>query len=338
MGTKTMSISCALGVSFRCQQTAIAMLLVSSAVLTAPAFAAGTIAGTDIQNIAEATYDTPSGSVTIQSNTVVIKVDELLDVVVDADNGDISTSPGFTGNVQRYTVTNTGNGDEAFALTANVNNGGDDFNPTLQKIVIDTNNNGVFDPGIDEDYIPGTNEQVIGPDQSKIFFIITNTPAGVADLNRADVGLTAVAVTGSGTPGTTFSGAGQGGGDAVVGLNSAMDADSNFLAVQAALLSLVKTASILDPFGGNRPVPGAIITYSIAANVTGSGSLSNLVITDPVPVGTTYEAGTLTLQTTTLTDATDTDAGNYNGTRISVTAGNIPAGQTRTVTFKVKIP
>lgn len=302
------------------------------------AHAAGTLAGTDIQNIASATYETPTGTVTIQSNPVIIKVDELLDVVVSADGGDIGTSPGFIGNVQRYTVTNTGNGDEAFALTANVNNGGDDFDPTLQKIVIDTNDNGVFDPGIDEDYIPGTNEQVIGPDLSQIFFIITNTPVGVVDLDRADVGLTAVAITGTGAPGTTFAGAGQGGGDAVVGTNSATDAASSFLAVQAASVALVKSAAILDPFGGFRPVPGAIITYSITANVTGSGSLTNLVITDPIPVGVTYEIGTITLLSVALTDTADADAGTYNGTQISVATGNIPAGQTRTVTFKVRIP
>ena len=306
---------------------------------TQPAIAAGTLAGTDIENIAEATYDVGALTITVQSNLVVIKVDELLDVTVDAtDSGDITTAPGFVSNVQTFRVTNTGNGNEAFGLTANVNNGGDDFDPTFQKIVIDTNNDGVYDPGVDTDYIPGTNEQVIGPDQSKNFFIITTTPVGVVDLDRAAVGLTAVALTGSGAPGTPFTGAGQGGGDAVVGMSGATSADSGFLAVQAASVALVKSATILDPFGGTRAVPGAIVTYSIAANVTGSGSLANLVITDPIPVSAQYEVGTITLQAATLTDAADADAADYNGTRVRVVAGTVPAGQTRTVTFKVKIP
>ena len=304
-----------------------------------PALAAGTLAGTDIQNIAEATYNTPTGPVTIQSNQVIIKVDELLNVTVaSTDGGDIATSPGFVGNVQKYRVTNTGNGDEAFALTANLANGGDDFDPTFQKIVIDTNNNGVFDPGVDADYIAGTNDQVISPDLSKTFFVITSTPVGVVNLNRAQVTLTAVAVTGTGPAGTTFTGAGQGGGDAVVGLTTAAGTASGFLAVQAASVALNKTAVIVDPFGGSRPVPGAIITYSIAAVVTGSGSLTNLTITDPVPVGTAYEVGTITFQAAVMTDAADGDAANFNGTLVSVAAGNVPAGQTRTVTFKVKIP
>jgi uncharacterized repeat protein (TIGR01451 family) len=305
---------------------------------TQPAFAAGTLAGTDIQNIASATYDTPSGPVTLQSNTVVIKVDELLDVTVTStDPGDVTTAPGAIGNVLTYQVTNTGNGDEAFTLTASVNNGGDDFDPLLQQIVID-NGNGVYDPGIDTIYIAGSNDPVISPDQSITIFIITNTPASTINGNRADVGLTAVAKTGSGTPGTSFAGLGQGGGDAVVGATGADGNDSGFLAVQAASVILVKSATILDPLGGNRPVPGAVVTYSLVATVSGSGTMNNLVITDPIPAGSQYQAASMTLEAAALTDAVDTDTGNYNGTRISVGAGNVPAGQTRTVTFKVRIP
>ena len=304
-----------------------------------PAFAAGTLAGTDIANTASATYDTPSGPVTIESNTVTIKVDELLDVTVaSTDPGDVTTSPGTSGSVLTYRVTNTGNGSEAFTLTPNLANGGDDFDPTLTQIVLDTNNNGVYDAGVDAVYVAGTNDPVIDPDQSVRVFVITSTPGTVTDGNRASVSLTAVAKTGSGAPGTSFNGAGQGGGNAVVGTTGADGVDNGFLAVQAALIALVKSATILDPFGGNRPVPGAIITYSIAANVTGSGSLSNLVIADPIPAGTAFQGGTLTLQAAALTDAADIDAGDFNGTRIRVAVGNVPAGETRTVTFKVRIP
>ncbi len=320
-------------------------LCVALITITAPsALAAGTLAGTDIQNIAEATYDTPSGPITIQSNSVVIKVDELLDVTVDwTDPGDVTTSPGAAGNVQTYQVTNTGNGSEAFALTANTANGGDDFDPSLTQIVLDTNGNGVYDPGVDTVYVPGTNDPVLSPDQSSRIFVITSTPVGVTDGNRADVSLTAVARTGSGAPGASFSGAGQGGGNAVVGSTGADASDNGFLAVQAASVALVKSATILDPFGGNRPVPGAIVTYSIAATVNGSGSLANLTVTDPIPFGTTYEVNSMTHQVgggspATLTDAADADAGNFNGTRVNISAGTVPAGQTRTVTFKVKIP
>ena len=49
--------------------------------------------------------------------------------VASTDPGDINTAPGATGNVQTFRVTNTGNGTEAFRLTANANNGGGRFRP-----------------------------------------------------------------------------------------------------------------------------------------------------------------------------------------------------------------
>lgn len=300
--------------------------------------AAGTLAGTDITNTATASYDTLGGTVTLDSNIVVVQVDELLDVTVANSNpGDVTTTPGTNNNVQTFSITNTGNGSEAFVLTPNVLLAGDDFNPSLVQIVLDINNNGVYDAGVDTVYVQGTNNPVLAPDASIKVFVITNTPLTAANGNRAEVSLLAAAVTGSGTPGTSFAGAGTSGSDAVVGTTGADANASGFLAVEAASLSLTKTAIAADPFGGANVVPGSIITYTLTANVTGAGSLSNVTITDPIPAGTVYQAGTITYQAAVQTDAADSDAGNYNGTRISAAAGNLPAGSTRTVTFKVKV-
>jgi uncharacterized repeat protein (TIGR01451 family) len=329
-----------------CRRYALALLtscVVVASLSANPAYAAGTLAGTNIQNIASATFDTAGGPVTIQSNTVVIKVDELLNVTIaSTDPGDVNTTPGATANVQTFRITNTGNGNEAFRLTANVANGGDDFDPTLQQIVLDTNNNGVYDAGVDTVYTSGVNDPVIAPDQSVVVFVITATPSGVADTNRANVSLSAIASTIIGlpttTPGTSISGAGQGGGDAVVGTTTAQATANGFLAVRATSVALVKSATILDPFGGNRPVPGAVVTYNLVATVSGTGTLNNLVITDPIPAGSQYQASSITLEAAALTDATDADAGRFTGTSIIVAAGNVPSGQTRTVTFRVLIP
>lgn len=306
--------------------------------MASPAFATGTAAGTEIENIATATYDAGGTPVSIQSNTSVIKVDELLDVVVASTNpGDVQTTPGAPSTILTYRVTNTGNGPEVYNLVGNVNNGGDDFDPTLVRIVLDTNGNGVYDPGVDQDYVPGSNDPLLNPDESVTVFIITSTPPTTTNGQRAEVTLTATSNTGTGPAGTTFSGQGQGGGDAVVGNTTARQQASGFEIVQATSLTLAKSATIVDPFGGNNPVPGAVITYTLVATVAGSGTLNGLVIADPIPASTNYQANSITLQAAPLTDAADADAGNYNGTRISVSAGNVPAGETRTVTFKVKI-
>ena len=61
--------------------TAASLLLSASFGATA-AHAAGVVAGTQIANTATATYDSGSASVSIQSNTVTVRVDELLNVAV----------------------------------------------------------------------------------------------------------------------------------------------------------------------------------------------------------------------------------------------------------------
>ncbi len=317
-------------------------LLIGSAVLalsSVPAHATGTVAGTDIENTAQATYTAPDGSIVeIPSNTVTIKVDELLDVnVVSNDPGDITTSPGATDQILTFQVTNTGNGQESFRLTADTAVGGDDFDPSLQQIVIDTDGNGVYDPGVDTIYVPGTNDPDLAPDESVTVFVITTIPDTPVDGERAEVSLIAEANTGTGAPGTSFDGEGQGGGDAVVGSTGADDDDSGFLAISQAEVTLVKTATVVDPFGGDRAVPGSVITYNLVATISGSGTLSNVVISDPIPASTTYVPSSITLETAALTDASDADEGEFDGTAISVEVGDVPAGETRTVTFEVTI-
>ena len=302
------------------------------------AHAAGTVAGTDIVNTAQASYDGPGGTVTIDSNTVTIKVDELLDVtVVSSDPGDVATEPGLTGQVLTYQVTNTGNGSEAFTLAADTAMPGDEFDTTFEQIILDTNGNGVYDAGVDTIYSPGTNDPVLAPDESITVFILSTIPAAANDGDRAEVELSAVANTGSGAPGDVFAGQGDGGGDAVVGSTGADAEDSGFFVVQSAEVTLVKSATIVDPFGGSSAVPGAVITYQLVATTTGSGSLSNLAISDDIPADTTYNAESITLEGAGLTDAADADAGEFDGTSIGVALGTISGGQTRTITFQVTI-
>ncbi len=302
------------------------------------AHAAGTVAGTDIVNTAQASYDGPGGPVTIDSNTVTIKVDELLDVtVVSSDPGDVSTQPGLTGQVLTYQVTKTGNGSEAFTLSADTARPGDEFDTTFEQIILDTNGNGVYDAGVDTIYTAGTNDPVLAPDESITVFILSTIPAAANDGDRAEVELSAVANTGSGAPGDVFAGQGDGGGDAVVGSTGADAEDSGFFLVETAEVTLVKSATIVDPFGGNEAVPGAVITYQLVATTTGSGSLSNLAITDDIPTDTTYNAESITLEGAGLTDATDGDAGEFDGSSIAVALGTVAGGQTRTITFQVTI-
>lgn len=322
------------------QLARVAPLIVASAtiIFAEPAQAAGTAAGTTISNTATATYtDAGGATVSVPSNQVNVRVDELLNVTVaTADPGDIAALPGATNQALSFTVTNTGNGTEAFRLTPINAIGGDAFDPTTTSLVID-NGNGVYDPGIDIVYAAGSNDPILAPDTSVRIFILSTVPASATDGQRGQTDLTATAVTGSGAPGTSFAGQGQGGGDAVIGLSTALGRDRGYYIVSAATVAFRKSASVLDPFGGTKPVPGAIITYTLVATVSGTGTLANLAASDPVPASTTYVPGSITSQSIAITDLTDADAGEFAANTVSVRFGAVPGGQTRTVTFKVRI-
>ena len=306
--------------------------------LAGAAHAEGTIAGTIIQNVATATYDGPSGTATVSSNNVSLKVDELLDVSVAwADPGDVAVSPGATGQVLSFRITNAGNGSEAFGLATVDTAGGDNFDPTVTSIVLDTNGNGAYDPGADTVYVAGSNDPVLAPDASLSVFVVSKIPAAAQNGNRGRVDLRAASKTGSGTPGSTFNGAGQGGGNAVVGATGGKAEDDGYYAVAAAGLSFVKSAVVADKFGGTAQAPGSTITFTLKASVNGSGTINNIKVADPIPAGTTYTPGSITLDGAALSDASDGDAGSFSGTGISVALGNVAAGATRTITFKVKI-
>jgi uncharacterized repeat protein (TIGR01451 family) len=323
------------------QLVRITPLVIASAtiVFAEPAHAVGTTAGTTISNTATASYTDPLGStVNVPSNQVDIRVDEILDVtVVTADPGDVATLPGATNQILSFTVTNTGNGSEAFRLSPINAIGGDAFDPTTTSLVIDSNGNGVYDAGLDTVYTVGGNDPVLAPDASVKIFVLSTIPGGATDGQRGQTDLTATALTGSGPAGTFFAGQGQGGGDAVVGTTTAAGRDDGFYIVNAATVAFAKSAVVLDPFGGTKALPGSVITYTLVATVTGSGSLNNLSAGDPIPTSTTYVPGTITSQAVAISDAADADAGEFASNRVTVRFGTVAGGQTRTVTFKVRI-
>src|SRR5436305_6355573 len=158
---------------------------VSALAFAAPANAAGTAAGTTISNVATATYDLPGGgSASIQSNVVSLKVDELIDVTVAwRDPSDVIGGAGAIGQVLSFTVTNGGNGNETYTLGTIANLGGDDFDPAITAIVLDTNGNGAYDPGVDTVYVAGSNDPLLAPDQSATIFVLSTLPLSAADGN-----------------------------------------------------------------------------------------------------------------------------------------------------------
>lgn len=315
---------------------AASLLALSTALIATAAHAAGVQAGTLIENTATASYDAGATTVTVQSNTVSFKVDELLDVAIVS----LDTTPqavGPTTAVLSFQLTNTGNGPEAFILTADPAVAGNVFDGTIQSLAIDTNGNGIYDAGTDQLVANGGSSGAVASDEKLTVFVIVSSPAGTADTATSQIRLTAAAATGTGSSGTTFTGNGDGGGDAVVGASTAQASATGNLIASLATVALTKSFSIADPFGGTQPVPGAVVTFTIQAAVTGSGNATNLRVTDGIPAGTSYKTGSLKLQGGALTDGADSDAGTASSNGIDVNLGSVAAGATRIVTFSTLI-
>ena len=299
--------------------------------------ATGTPAGTLIANTATVTFTTGSGTTTMQSTTNVVKVNQVIGVAVTQ----LITTPvaiGSSNATLSYQVTNTGNGADSFDLAAAPNVSGNAFNTTLQTVAFDSNGDGIYEAGADAAITNGTASQAIAPDATIRVFVIVAPSAAATDGQTSQVRLTATSVTGSGTPGTVFAGKGNGGVDAIVGPTGGTAHALETVQASTAQVTLTKSAQIVDPFGGANPVSGALVTYSIVAHTTGSGTAGSLTVTDAFPGGTTYQPGTITLNGAGLTDAADGDAAVASNTGISVLLGNVAGGSAdRTVTFQVKI-
>lgn len=324
-----------------------ALLLV--AVLASAANAAGTAAGTDIANTATATYTDPGGTpVVVTSNTETVTVDEVLDVTAVAnDAGNVAVITPSTDEVLSFTVTNTGNGPESFGLSTNATLAGDQFNPANVRIYLDDGDN-VFDPLTDTLYVAGSNDPSLTasglPTDAQLLFLVSDIPGSLINGNVGLVRLTAEALTARATPGpdlagTVFSGAGEAGTDAVVGSSTAEVSVQNGFVVQQVAATFVKSFAVADGFGGSNALPGAIITYTLTFDATGTGALTNMKFVDVIPANTTYQAGTLKLDGSLLTDIADEDEGFYNGTQVEVVpnGGAVTAPATHVVTFDVKV-
>lgn len=331
--------------------------------LAGNAWAVGTDAGTSIVNTATADFTVGGTPFTEDSNPETVLVAELLDVdvtlltVTANPNNEVTVAPGDTNQVLTFSVTNTGNGEDTYELTglsaAFNGSGSDTFDPTFVEIYFDDGTTpGVFDAG-DTRYDPGVDEPTLVEDGSITIHILNNIGAGVVDGDLGDSQLSATSTSltlfapGS-VAGDSVAGQGDGGGDLVLGVSEGSDDDYGTYLVSSLDLALVKSSAVLDPFGGTLAIPGAEVTYTITVEVSGAGTATGLVITDDVPVGTTYVAESMTLNTVGQTDAIDspgTDDSDFdpvggapNNGSISVDLGDLTSADgLQTITFQVTI-
>ncbi|MBX7495783.1 DUF11 domain-containing protein [Qipengyuania sp. 6B39] len=330
-----------------------------------PALAEGTDAGTAIQNTVSVTFDV--GGVTqdpVDSNTDEFLVDRRVNLTVEEVGGAATiVSPGSTQQVTTFTVTNLSNDTVDYALTVDQQAGGtsafggtDTFDTGTTTIYLD-DGDGVFDPSTDTlvTYI-----DELAADTSATVFVVTDIPLGQVTGDIATVVLTADAHEGgaTGSLGAELTTSATNTVDAVDTVladgSGATDADYDgaFSArddyqVLAAALSVLKTSRIVsDPItdvtgGTPKAIPGAVIEYCIAvSNASGGAPATNIVVTDPLPANTTFEAGSILLDGTVSSGTCNLDGsagGSYDGTNVTGALSDIAAGDTATLVFRAVI-
>lgn len=298
------------------RQLAIALfVLVAGVVFTLASTVASAAppAGTIIGNQATATYnDATATPRTATSNLVQTTVSQVKSFTLTA-NGARTAAPGQT-VYYPHTITNTGNGADTYALNAptSTNFAAAAAPHASLQYFIDANGDGVPDNA--------TPISTTGPVAAGgIFrFVVAGTvPVSAANGNTADI-----TVSVSDTTPTT-----------------ATNTDTTTVAS-----SVINVNKALSQTSGPSPNAGPI-TVTLAYTNSGTQPANTVQITDALPVGMTYIAGSgrwSVSGATALTDATgpgDPAGIDYSVTGTTVTAivANVPAGFSGTVTFQVSI-
>lgn len=337
-----------------------------SSVAAAPAFAAGTTAGTTITNTATVDYQVGGVAQGQQSASNNFTVDRKINLLVE-EVGTVTTSvvPGQTNAVTTFQLTNSSNEVLDFALVATQIAGGtaahggtDTFNANNVRIYRDnivTGTIGSWDVG-DTLITAYVDELVV--DTAIRLFVVADIPAALANNAVAGVTLRATAREGglAGTQGaaiTETTGANTAGKDTVfadiagVAGDVARDgshSDNDDYTVQTATLTVTKSSRVIsDPFNNTtnpKLIPGAVVEYCIAVANTGSATATSVAINDPVPGQLTFNAGTILLGGTVTSGTCDfngTAGGSYAAPNVSGTIASIAAGAASTLVFRATV-
>jgi len=316
--------------------------------------------------------------------TTDFAVDNKVNVVVTEGNTLVTTVVAGQANaLTTFTVANTGNTTQDFALSvANLPNGtanplalpaatNDNFDGTgctVSNIVIAVGSMGAYTAA--DQHI-----NALTADSSATVTVSCSIPVAQANGSLAVVSLTATARTddAANTLGgaLVFAANTQAGVEIVAGDAAGSDDAANDAAhsardayyVQTATLTITKSViNVLDPLGGAIVMPGTVITYQIAVDTTGAGTVTGLAITDPLPAETTYltnsisitcnsgtysgggacGTGTITPQPSVPKTDTNADAdfADFNGTTpntVTVSLGDVTAPANFVITFKATI-
>lgn len=282
-----------------------------------------TAAGSQIENTASIRFPTDAGVAQVSSNTVTLTVARVVDAAITAIAPVLPADA--TLSAVGFDVSNPGNAAERYTLAVRT----DVVGTNIVGLAQDSDGNGSYDAAKDaaltEPSLP------LDAGQRRTIFVLVGTAGITADVT---VTATATAARGAGAPGTVLPGRGTDG-ETVVGGTGARAQAQTVLTVTTGAPSLVKSQTIVAPDGSSRAVPGAIVTYQLVARFPRAARAPE--VTDAIPAGVDFVAGSVTLDGQPLSDAADTDAGRFDGTAVQIALGDIAVAGTRIIRFQTKI-
>jgi len=308
---------------------------------TGQAWAAGTPAGTTITNTATVTYtlgSDPTLLTAAASNS--FEVQEIINLTaVWQDAADVTVDSPQTDAVLTFLVTNTGNGPEDVRLLADDTLTGDDFNPAVQSLWLESNGSAGYQT--DDTLYAGS--VALNADGQAIVYVLSNIAGSLSQNQSGQVQVTAESLTPGAagqSAGTLLPNAGWNGVDAVVGLSQAVGSAMGVYRTATVTVTLSKSiVAIADTHGGQRPEDNARLTYLIGVDVAGTGMAQSLEIIDAIAPEMTYVPGSLTVDGMARTDAADGDNADFDGANaiVHINLGNIAAPAAFTIQFDTTI-
>lgn len=355
------------------QSLATIVLLVGAQQAFAAGPASGTAADTTITNTASVSYEVGGVTQTAPGpGTATFEVDRLINVTVDEVSTTYTTvTPGQTAQAVTFTVTNNTNDTMDYGLdaanAADPFGGTDSFDPGAYTYYLDDGDN-IFNSA--DTLLTVAYLDEMAPDEIRTVHVVSDIPLTAVDGDIAGVSLQATARDGGvgstqGAVSTALDNtqANTLGVDNVFGdvagtanndvAGDGKHSDSDAYLVAAATITVTKSSTVIsDPVNNTsnpKAIPGAVIEYCISViNASISTAASNVVVSDGIPVNTTYVAGSIFTggsscasgSGTSVTDAVDAEgppSGDYSASAVHATVPSVPASSTVTTIFRVTI-
>lgn len=279
---------------------------------TGTTHAAAPAAGTNISNIATASYvDGTSTTRTVTSNEVKTTVLQVGSFTLEQDRSATANPNGVV--TLSHVLTNTGNGTDEFELGL-LNVAGDDFDFSNIAIYLDANKDGV----------PDNNTNLAGQKvtlnaNESVGLVVVGTTAATATADKSgqlELSAKSTYIT--------------------VPADKTKTNTDTVKIVGGAVIQVTKSANVTAVTRGDT------VTYELTYKNTGNADATNLTIEDILPAGVTYvaESARWSGQTAALTDAANDETAakyKYESGILTLVLASVPRNSTGKLTFQVTV-